>query len=99
MCSTICQLSCSLIYFFVFLDYDAPITESGHYTEKYMATSEMIAAYDPLSSILSKPDMPVIAQPTVYKEVVFDQFMEFSEIVASIVSICSLSNIFTIQAV
>jgi len=65
-------------------DYDAPITESGHYTEKYMSTSEMIEAYDPLSSILTKPDMPVIAQPTVYKEVIFDQFMQFNDIVASI---------------
>merc|ERR1712106_816588 len=35
-------------------DYDAPITESGHYTAKYNATLEMIAAYDPLFENLGR---------------------------------------------
>ena len=33
-------------------DYDAPLSESGQYTDKYAATREMIAQYDPLYDIL-----------------------------------------------
>ena len=36
----------------VFLDYNAPLTENGAYTEKYNRAAEMISVYDTLSSLL-----------------------------------------------
>jgi hypothetical protein len=36
----------------IFLDYNAPLTENGAYTEKYNRAAEMISVYDTLSSLL-----------------------------------------------
>ncbi len=48
-------------------DYDAPLSESGHYTEKYYATLEMIQAYDPLYSLVERPPPPPIVDPVAYR--------------------------------
>ena len=48
-------------------DYDAPLSESGHYTEKYYATLEMIQAYDPLYSRIDRPPPPTIPEPVAYR--------------------------------
>jgi len=58
-------------------DYDAPITESGHYTAKYNATLEMIATYDPLYELLSHPPRPEITPATAYPPVTFTEFIPY----------------------
>merc|ERR1719402_1786228 len=63
-------------------DYDAPLTESGHYTDKYEAAVEMIASYDPLAAVIEKPARPEVAPPALYGDVIFTEFMEFKEIVS-----------------
>ena len=59
-------------------DYDAPISESGHYTAKYNATVEMIAAYDPLYDILSHPPRPTIPPLAKYPEVLLTEFINYN---------------------
>jgi len=59
-------------------DYDAPITESGHYTAKYNATVEMIAAYDPLYDILSHPPRPSIPPVAKYPEIILTEFINYN---------------------
>jgi len=59
-------------------DYDAPITESGHYTAKYNATVEMIAAYDPLYDILSHPPRPSIPPVAKYPEIFLTEFINYN---------------------
>jgi len=65
-------------------DYDAPLTESGHYTAKYNATLEMIAAYDPLYDLLSHPPRPEIAPAAVYSDVAFTEFIPYWDIIEKI---------------
>jgi len=67
-------------------DYDAPITEAGQYTPKYMATKEMIAAYDPLYSTLAHPDMPDIPETQEHPQVVLTEFLSYSELVEQVPS-------------
>jgi len=61
-------------------DYDAPLTESGDYTEKYDKAAEMIAAYDPIASYLDKPERPAVVPPTAYPEVQLTEFIPYSDI-------------------
>ena len=61
-------------------DYDAPLTESGDYTEKYDKAAEMIAAYDPIASYLDKPERPAIVPETAYPEVQLTEFIPYREV-------------------
>jgi len=65
-------------------DYDAPISESGHYTAKYNATVEMIAAYDPLYDILSHPPRPNIPPVAVYPQVPLTEFINYKGIIEKV---------------
>lgn len=65
-------------------DYHAPITESGHYTAKYNATKEMIAAYDPLYPLLKTIPEPIITPPTVYPDVTLTEFIPYWDIIENI---------------
>ncbi len=71
----------------LFIDYDAPLTEAGHYTAKYDRAAEMLAAYDPLSSLLSKPERPAIVQPFAYFPATMNQYIDFEGILAKVVGI------------
>jgi len=75
-----------LHHFHHFLDYDAPLTEAGHYTSKYDRAAEMIAAYDILAEDLKKPPRPEIVLPITYPTVVMDEFLDFETIVSNVVS-------------
>ena len=68
-------------------DYDAPLTESGNYTEKYFSTLLKIAEYDPLSSIIKHPDQPEIIAPMKYKDVEITEQMGFQDILNNVVSL------------
>jgi len=65
-------------------DYDAPITESGHYTAKYNTTKEMIAAYDPLYPLLKTIPQPIITPPTTYPDVALTEFIPYWDIIENI---------------
>lgn len=71
----------------IFSDYDAPLTEAGHYTPKYDRAAEMIAAYDILSEDLVKPERPEIVPPTIYQTVIMDEYLDFETIVSNVVSV------------
>jgi len=62
-------------------DYDAPLTEAGQYTPKYLAAKEMIAEYDPLYSLLAHPEMPEIQSPKALPDIQFTEYLSFSDIV------------------
>ena len=69
-----------------FLDYDAPLSESGNYTEKYFSAMLKISEYDPISSLISHPDPPEIVAPIKYNDVVITEQMDFEEILNNVVS-------------
>eukprot|EP00095_Tigriopus_kingsejongensis_P008001 maker-scaffold269_size230758-snap-gene-1.34 protein:Tk08001 transcript:maker-scaffold269_size230758-snap-gene-1.34-mRNA-1 annotation:"hypothetical protein DAPPUDRAFT_58801" len=65
-------------------DYDAPLTEAGHYTEKYDRAAEMIALDDPLSPALTKPDRPEIVPPVAYPDITMAEYLDFTAIIDNI---------------
>jgi len=65
-------------------DYDAPITEYGHYTDKYDATLDMIAAYDPMFSLIQRPPRPEIPSLTTYPDVTFMQYLPYWDLVEAV---------------
>lgn len=65
-------------------DYDAPITEYGHYTAKYDTTQELIAAYDPLYSLIQRPTRPEIPSLTTYPDVTFSQYLPYWDLVKAV---------------
>ena len=75
-----------IIYYLYFPDYDAPITESGDYTEKYYSTAIKILEYDPISSLVSHPDPPEIVPPTKYGDVQITEQMDYEDILSNVVS-------------
>ena len=83
------QNLCSIIKFLILilLDYDAPLTESGNYTEKYFSTVLRISEYDPLSSLIRHPDRPEIIAPRKYNDVEITEQMSFQDILNNVVSI------------
>ena len=68
------------------LDYDAPLTENGNYTEKYHSATSKIAEYDPISSLVSRPDLPEIIEPIKYNDVEIVEQMDFEDILNNVVS-------------
>jgi len=66
-------------------DYDAPISESGQYNDKYFSTLEMIMAYDPLYSQLTHPaEPPAVVGPRVYPEVLFQQYLPYWDLLEQV---------------
>ena len=74
------------IYVWHFLDYDAPLTESGDYTEKYYSTAVKILEYDPISSLVAHPDPPEIVPAIKYGDVEITEQMDFEDIINNVVS-------------
>lgn len=48
-------------------DYDAPLNESGDYTEKYFAAKELIKKYSKIP--VNIPEMPVVSKKTAYSRI------------------------------
>ena len=74
------------LYLWYFPDYDAPITESGDYTEKYYSTAIKILQYDPISSLVSHPDPPEIVPAIKYGDVQITEQMDYEDILSNVVS-------------
>ena len=74
-----------------FIDYDAPITENGGYTPKYDKATEMIAAYDHLANVITKPERPEYVPPQVYPDVKLNQVLTFEQLLDNVVSITLIS--------
>ena len=74
------------LYLWYFPDYDAPITESGDYTEKYYSTAIKILEYDPISSLVSHPDPPEIVPAIKYGDVQITEQMDYEDILSNVVS-------------
>ena len=74
------------LYLWYFADYDAPITESGDYTEKYYSTATKILEYDPISSLVAHPDPPEIVPPIKYGDVKITEQMDYEDILSNVVS-------------
>ena len=74
------------LYLWYFADYDAPITESGDYTEKYYSTAIKILEYDPISSLVSHPDPPEIVPAIKYGDVQITEQMDYEDILSNVVS-------------
>ena len=69
------------------VDYNAPLTENGAYTDKYNRAAEMIAVYDTLSDYLVKPDRPEHVAPIAYPEIQISETLTFDQILDKVVSI------------
>ena len=67
------------------LDYDAPLTENGGYTEKYDKAVDMIAQYDTLAQILVKPERPQYIAPKAYPDTIVTEMMSLDQIIANVV--------------
>ena len=72
-------------YLWHFLDYDAPLTESGDYTEKYYSTAIKILEYDPISSLVAHPDPPEIVPAIKYGDVQITEQMDYEDILSNVV--------------
>ena len=66
-------------------DYDAPLSENGGYTAKYDKAAEMIAGYDTLSGVLSKPQKPEHTPPVFYPDVQLKEMLDFNQIISNVV--------------
>ena len=92
--ANICNIRCDFpftegvlnLYLWYFADYDAPITESGDYTEKYYSTAIKILQYDPISSLVSHPDPPEIVPAIKYGDVQITEQMDYEDILSNVVS-------------
>ena len=69
--------------FVVTVDYDAPLSEAGDYTEKYDATKEIIASVLPISIRL--PDRPAESIKIAYPPVKISSYLSFDDIVRQVV--------------
>ena len=67
-------------------DYDAPLTENGNYTQKYHSAASKIAEYDPVASLVSRPDLPEIIDPIKYSDVEITEQIGFEDILDNVVS-------------
>ena len=65
------------------VDYDAPLSEAGDYTEKYDATKEIIASVLPISIRL--PDRPAESIKIAYPPVKISSYLSFDDIVRQVV--------------
>lgn len=65
-------------------DYDAPLSESGQYTDKYYATRDMIAAYDPLYSLIDTIEPPVVEPHFAYEQIEMLETLSFTDILSGI---------------
>lgn len=84
--SNICCFACkALLSLYIFVqDYDAPLSENGGYTPKYDRAAEMIAAYDPLASLLIKPPRPAIVPPVNYGQVSMTEIMDYDTLLSNV---------------
>ncbi|XP_071520432.1 beta-galactosidase-1-like protein 2 [Panulirus ornatus] len=73
-------------------DYDAPLTESGDYTDKYTFAKEIIARYNPLEGIVDHPDPPVEHVKLVYPSCPVTQALPLSTLLAQHESIESFEG-------
>ncbi len=78
----VCNHVFTLIWF---TDYDAPLSENGGYTPKYEKAVEMIAAYDTLSGVISKPEKPEHIPAFSYPEVQIAEYLSFAKILENVV--------------
>ena len=74
-----------LLQSFIPLDYDAPLTENGDYTEKYDKAVEMIAQYDTLAQLVVKPERPQHVAPVVYPDARVTEMMNLEDIINQVV--------------
>ena len=69
----------------LFPDYDAPLSENGGYTPKYEKAAEMIAKYDHLAEVITKPEKPEHVAPRIYPDVKLTEVLTFNQIVENVV--------------
>ena len=79
------QISTLIFSQSIFSDYDAPITENGAYTPKYDKAAEMIAAYDSLANVISKPERPEYNSPQAYPNVKLNQYLSLEQLLDNVV--------------
>ncbi|XP_059086331.1 beta-galactosidase-1-like protein 2 isoform X1 [Tigriopus californicus] len=73
-------------------DYDAPLTEAGHYTPKYDRAAEMIATNDPLANVLAKPARPAIVPPVAYPDITITEYLDYAGILSNLPSTAKQSS-------
>ncbi|CAH1119265.1 unnamed protein product [Phaedon cochleariae] len=61
-------------------DYDAPLSESGDYTEKYWLVKDLLEKYNPIKTKL--PEEPVSSKPRAFSTLVSTQFLSYEDIIA-----------------
>ncbi|CAH1119266.1 unnamed protein product [Phaedon cochleariae] len=61
-------------------DYDAPLTESGEYTLKYLLVKYLLDKYNPIKTRV--PDMPISSRPKAYSSLSLTNFLSFGDIIA-----------------
>lgn len=79
----ITKICCTTRNVFKFLDYSAPLSESGGYTEKYQIAKEMIAADNKVLTLI--PEVPEENPTIAYASVTIAEFLTYDQIISQIV--------------
>jgi len=70
--------------FFLFSDYDAPLSEAGDYTEKYELISKLVG--NQLAVQTRLPQRPSQSLKKSYPTVVIDSYITFNDLIDQVVS-------------
>ncbi|KAJ8920357.1 hypothetical protein NQ315_005221 [Exocentrus adspersus] len=60
-------------------DYDAPLSESGNYTEKYYVVKELVEKYNPIKTKL--PELPKVKPPLALPGIKIETYLKYSDII------------------
>ncbi|XP_068216121.1 beta-galactosidase-1-like protein 2 [Palaemon carinicauda] len=63
-------------------DYDAPLSEAGDYTEKYILAKDIMARYNPLEGVVDHPEQPPQRVKASYPEVAISESLDFATLLS-----------------
>ena len=71
---------------FLLIDYDAPLTEAGDYSDKYYAAKDLIAKYNLNVPNVFMPAMPAETIKTAYPSISVTQHLTLNDLVLQVVN-------------
>lgn len=80
---------------FFHLDYFAPLSESGDYTEKYNVTQNLVSQYQPIK--FQNPSRPAVSKKTAYGSIDIQDYLTLSDILAAAGSPLDLSALVNME--
>ncbi|RZC39773.1 beta-galactosidase-1-like protein 2 [Asbolus verrucosus] len=76
-------------------DYDAPLSETGDYTEKYFITKELIEKYNEIKTKL--PELPELTSRTIYPTVEIENQLKYLDIVDTLPNVFKRENLLPME--